>query len=175
MSRGDTLAAGPRQPRSGHTVQRSLVVNLVLCLALMVQFLLGMVANLFVTIPSHHPGANASDYFTGAASAIAWVIPHGAAWLVAHVVLGLILVIGSLVNLAWAPRAGSWRYTAASVLGALAIFGAAFNGVSFLDYGQDFSSMIMAGLWALATSCYLVCLYISARRTARILPATSSP
>jgi hypothetical protein len=25
---------------------------------LIIQFLLGMVANLFVTIPSHHPGAN---------------------------------------------------------------------------------------------------------------------
>jgi len=33
-----------------------------------------------------------------------------------------------------------------ALLGALAILGAAFNGVSFLNYGHAFSSMIMAGL-----------------------------
>jgi hypothetical protein len=48
-------------------------------------------------------------------------------------------------------------------LGALAITGAAFNGASFLDYGQAFSSMIMAGLWALALGCYLTGLFCAAR------------
>lgn len=162
-----------RRLRTGYKAERSLVVDLVLCLTLMVQFLLGMVVNLFVTIPSHHPGANAANFFTGAAAAIAWAIPHGAAWLAAHVVLGLVLVVAGLVNIAWAPRTGSKLYTAASVLGAMAIIGAAFNGASFLNYGHDFSSMIMAGLWALATSSYLTCLYISARRAARVLPAAT--
>jgi len=41
------------------------------------------------------------------------------------------------------------------VVGALAVIGAAFNGVSFVNYGQAFSSMIMAGLWALALACYV--------------------
>jgi hypothetical protein len=51
-----------------------------------------------------------------------------------------------------------------SVLGALAIVGAGFNGVSFLNYGHAFSSLIMAGLWALAlawrsadTRIWLIC------------------
>jgi hypothetical protein len=44
---------------------------------------------------------------------------------------------------------------AASLVGALAIIGAGSNGASFLDYGHAFSSMIMAGLWALALACYL--------------------
>ncbi|HEX3516564.1 MAG TPA: hypothetical protein VHT26_21440 [Trebonia sp.] len=37
----------------------------------------------------------------------------------------------------------------------LAVIGAAFNGVSFVNYGQAFSSMIMAVLWALALGCYV--------------------
>ena len=51
--------------------------------------------------------------------------------------------------------------TRASVLGALAILGAGFNGMSFLNYGHDFSSMIMAGLWALALACYLTGMFLA--------------
>ena len=50
------------------------------------------------------------------------------------------------------------------MLGALAIVGAGFNGVSFLDYGHAFSSMIMAGLWALALACYLAGAILAARQ-----------
>ncbi len=55
---------------------------------------------------------------------------------------------------------------ATSAAGALAIVGAAFNGVSFLNYGHDFSSLTMAGLWALALACYLTGLFRAARRMA---------
>ena len=64
--------------------------------------------------------------------------------------------------LTWAR--GSRLATAMSVLGALAILGAGFNGVSFLDYGHAFSSMIMAGLWALALACYVTGMFLAARR-----------
>ena len=47
--------------------------------------------------------------------------------------------------------------------GALFIIGAGFNGASFLNYGNDISSMIMAGLWALALASYLTGLYLAAR------------
>lgn len=49
-------------------VSRLIAVNLAACLLLLVQFLLGMVANLFVTLPAHHPGANASNYLAGVGS-----------------------------------------------------------------------------------------------------------
>lgn len=52
------------------------------------------------------------------------------------------------------------NFTACS---ALAITGAAFNGVSFVNNGQAFSSMIMAGLWAVAMACYLTNLFYAAR------------
>jgi hypothetical protein len=57
------------------------------------------------------------------------------------------------VAIAW--RRGGTGDRAASVTGALAIVGAGFNGASFVNYGHAFSSMIMAGLWALALACYI--------------------
>jgi hypothetical protein len=143
-------------------------VNLTVCVLLLVQYLLGMVGNLFVTIPAHHPGADPANYFTGSASGLGWVIPDGPGWLAAHAALGLALVlaaIGSLV-LTWG-RAGR-LCTAMSALGLLAIIGAGFNGLSFLDFGYNSSSMIMAGLWALALACYLTCVYLAARRRLRV-------
>ena len=51
-----------------------------------------------------------------------------------------------------------------TLLGALAIVGAGFNGASFLNYGHAFSSMSMAGLWALALACYITGGVLAARR-----------
>lgn len=45
--------------RSAQPAYRLLVVNLAAYLLLLAQFLLGMVANLYVTLPAHHPGASA--------------------------------------------------------------------------------------------------------------------
>ncbi len=43
---------------------------------------------LYVTLPGRHPGAGARNYFTGAASGLAWVIPHGPAWAAARLRAG---------------------------------------------------------------------------------------
>ncbi len=122
-----------------------------------------MVVNLYVTLPSHHPGAGAHNYFAGLVSGVSWVTLHGPGWVAAHSALGLALLVAALASLAWSRRLGSRRYTFTSVLGALAIIGAGFNGASFVNYGHNFSSMIMAGLWALALACYLTCLFLAAR------------
>jgi hypothetical protein len=55
-----------------------------------------------------------------------------------------------------------------SALGALAIIGAGFNGASFVDYGHGFSSMIMAGLWALALACYVTGALLAANHPLRV-------
>jgi len=73
-----------------------------------------------------------------------------------HAAFGLALVLASFAAVALTWRQGGRVAVALSVLGGLAIVGAAFNGVSFLNYGYAFSSMIMSGLWALALACYLV-------------------
>jgi hypothetical protein len=146
---------------------RLLAVNLAACLLLLIQYLLGMAANLYVTLPARHPGAGAADYFTGVASGVAWVISDGRGWAAAHAAFGLALVLAALAGIELTRRQGDRAAMVTSVLGALAILGAGFNGASFLDYGHAFSSMIMAGLWALALACYLTGMFLAARRIAR--------
>ena len=131
---------------------------------LLIQYLLGMTVNLYVAIPGRHPGAGAGNYLAGLASGLGWVIPDGPAWAAAHAAFGLALVLAAFAGIALTPRQAGRVASSASVLGALAILGAGFNGMSFLNYGHDFSSMIMAGLWALALACYLTGMFLAARR-----------
>jgi hypothetical protein len=134
---------------------RQLAVNLGACALLLIQYLLGMVVNVYVVLPGRHPGAGAGNYVSGAAAGLAWLITNGPAWAAAHAALGLALAAAALAVAALAWRRDSTAGRVASVIGALAIIGAGFNGASFVDYGHAFSSMIMAGLWALALACYL--------------------
>jgi hypothetical protein len=143
---------------------RLLAVNLAACVLLLIQYLLGMVVNVYVVLPARHPGAGAGSYFTGAASGLAWVISDGPSWAAAHAALGMALAAAALGSIALARRQDGRLALGLSVLGALAIVGAGFNGVSFLNYGHAFSSMIMAGLWALALACYLGGVVLAARR-----------
>jgi len=143
---------------------RVITVNLAACALLLIQYLLGMVVNLYVTLPSRHPGAGASDYFSGATAGLAWLITDGPAWAAAHAALGMALAVAALAAIALAWRGGSAAAKVASVAGTLAIIGAGFNGTSFVNYGHDFSSMIMAGLWALALACYLTGAILAAAR-----------
>jgi hypothetical protein len=144
---------------------RRLAVSVAACVLLLAQFLLGMAVNVGVVLPAHHPGAAASNYFSGVASGVGWAISAGPAWVAAHVVLGLALVVAALAAIGLIWRTGSRTERAMSVLGLLFIIGAGFNGASFLNYGHAVSSFIMAALWALATTCYVTGAVLSARRT----------
>jgi hypothetical protein len=143
---------------------RQLAVNLSACALLLIQYLLGMVVNVYVVLPNQHPGAGAGNYFSGAVAGLAWTITSGPAWAAAHAAFGMALAAAALAALALAWRTGTTAAKTASVLGALAIIGAGFNGASFVDYGHAFSSMIMAGLWALALACYLTAAILAVRR-----------
>jgi hypothetical protein len=130
-------------------------LSLAMTLLLLVQFLLGMVVNLYVSIPDRHPGAHASAYFAGVLRGLAWVIPHGSMALAAHAVLGLGLILLSVAHLITAWGTGSGTRMTVSTVGMLALIGAAFNGASFVNYGHDLSSLIMSGCFALALLCYI--------------------
>ena len=130
-------------------------------LALLVQFFLGMVTNLYVNIPAQHPGANAENYFSGAARSLGWAISAGSSvWLAAHAALGCLLVLGAIESIVFAARSRSALWIWATSCGAAFIIGAAFNGMSFLVFNKDYSSLIMAGLFALALSSYVLALYV---------------
>jgi hypothetical protein len=137
-------------------LRRALVGAITLLLA---QFLLGMAVNLFVNIPTQHPGAQPPEYFGGVVQSVTWAVLHGPFLLVLHALLGLLLVVGAfgVVARAWPLGGRMLRWTTA--VGAVSVLGAGFNGGSFLNYNEDFSSMIMASLFAISVACYVLALY----------------
>ena len=143
---------------------RQLAVNLGACVLLLIQYLLGMVVNVYVILPGKHPGTRAGDYFSGAATGLAWLITDGPGWAAAHAAFGMALAAAALAAVVLAWRTGGAASRGVSVTGALAIIGAGFNGASFVNYGHAFSSMIMAGLWALALACYLAGAILAVQR-----------
>lgn len=136
---------------------------------LLIQYLLGMAINLFVTIPGNHPGSDPPEYFGGVVQSVSWAILHGGIWLTLHGAFGLLIVLGAIGTLVQAIRLGGRARITWSALGFVGVLGAGFNGGSFLNYNQNFSSMLMAIGWALAMTSYVVLLYrgaASAPRTA---------
>jgi len=146
---------------TGLTVQA-----MILCVLLLVQFFVGMITNLYVTIPANHPGAHTKDFFSGAGRSVAWAVGSGPTWLAVHASLGLALAVASIAFIVSAVRTRDRLWIWLSVAGCLLLIGAGFNGASFLVFGHDFSSLIMAGLFALTLGCYLIGIYVAARRTA---------
>lgn len=135
-----------------------------LLVALLVQFGIGMYVNLFATIPLHHPGHGASDFFAGSYHSVTWAetSAHAPLILALHAGLGLLLVLGSLWLAVLAIRGRRAGYGWAAGLGALFILGAGFNGASFLNYSKDANSYVMALLFAAAVLCYTVLLALPA-------------
>src|SRR5262252_4750766 len=80
---------------------------LVFILLLLVQFGIGMGINLFVGITRSHPGAQAHEFFSGAARSVSWAIAHGPLVLAMHAALGLALVLGSIGQFVQALRFGT--------------------------------------------------------------------
>ncbi|MGH2515008.1 MAG: hypothetical protein ACRDHP_05070 [Ktedonobacterales bacterium] len=127
---------------------------------LLAQFLIGMLVNFYVTIPSSHPGANPSNYFVGVIQGNGWaLLMQGIFTLRLHVVLGLLLGLSAiaLIWLAAVTRERAWII--ASVVGFLGVLGAGFNGASFMNYGFDVSSLIMSIFFVIAVCAYAIGLY----------------
>ncbi|PYI68800.1 hypothetical protein CVV68_05820 [Arthrobacter livingstonensis] len=153
-------AAAARNARLVRSLRRGEFAALLVLLA---QYLIGIVVNLFVKIPDHHPGSNPANYFGGVTASVAWAITRGGLWLALHAGLGLILVVISLGLIVQAARTEPRSHLALTIVAAVFVLGAGFNGGSFLNYGLDASSFIMAALWAVATACYVALLYLSGR------------
>lgn len=130
---------------------------------LIAQFLLGMAVNLFVVIPKDHPGSNPPEYFSGVAQSVAWALLHGHVLLILHASFGLVLVLASVGVLVQAIRSGSRSLIVTAAFGAFGVIGAGFNGGSYLNYHEDFSSMIMATGFAVAAVSYAAGLYLLSR------------
>jgi hypothetical protein len=126
----------------------------------LVQAGLGMVVNLYVKVPAHHPGAHPANYFAGSLHSVAWAIAHGAATLAVHATLGIALVVFVVVTAVHALRSGRRWIGGWSVVGGLFVIGAGFNGASFLDFAHNISSLIMTLLALAAIGCYATALML---------------
>jgi hypothetical protein len=142
---------------------RQLRITFLFALVMLIaQFLLGMAVNLFVKIPTDHPGSNPPEYFSGVAQSVTWAILHGNVLLAIHAAFGLVLVIAAIGTLVQAIGNRRRGIVVSSAFGFIGILGAGFNGGSFLNYHEDFSSMIMATGFAIAMVAYSAGLYIAA-------------
>jgi len=117
---------------------------------LIVQFAIGIVVNLYATIP-------AKDKGSGIVGAIGRALTNGPASLATHAGLGLLIVLAAI---ALVVRSIVTRHTASIVLSAIglaAIVSAALNGARFVaDGGPANASLAMALSTALAMLCYSI-------------------
>jgi hypothetical protein len=129
-------------------------ISLGMMVALLVQYVLGMVVNLYVTVP-------ARDHGGGIFTAIGRAFANGPAALASHAGLGLLIVAGtiSLVVRSVLSRRRALIWLSAVTL--LAVLGAAVNGAAFVDSGSNGPSLGMAILTGVALLCLALSLYLS--------------
>jgi hypothetical protein len=121
---------------------------------LRVRFLIGMAVNRCVTIPNHRPGAGSGPSLSGALASVLRSFTGGLPLLIAHVVVGIVLLLNGieLVLHAVRRRPGPAPIWLAAV-GLAALLFAGLNGASFLRYDQNISSVVMAVGFAMAVAC----------------------
>ena len=136
--------------------------SLGMTMALLVQFALGMVVNLYVTVPARDQGG-------GTLAAIGRALSGGPAALAIHAGLGLLILLGTITLLVRSvlSRRGPLIWLSAVTL--LAVLSAASSGASFVDSGNDGASLGMALSTGVALACLAVILFITAA------PGTAPP
>jgi hypothetical protein len=141
---------------------------IVLLIGYLLQFLAGMTLNLFVTIPNNHPGNSGNNYFTRSWHSLIWSISGSGGWILAfHVILALFLVLGSISLFVFAVISHKKVWIINGGLAATLTLGAFFNGMSFIDFNKDVSSMIMAVCWSGAVAAIITGLLVGKKRVAQ--------
>jgi hypothetical protein len=146
-----------RDPEVTAPLRRMILGAIVLVL---VQTGIGMDVNLYVAVPTHHPGAQPANYLTGSVHSVAWAIAHGALSLAIHASLGLALILLAIAIPVRTLKIASRSASGWTILAGALIIGAGFNGASFLDFGHDINSLIMSMLAFAALGCYAIVLFL---------------
>jgi hypothetical protein len=128
-------------------------ITLGMTIALLVQYGLGMVVNLYVTVPARDQGGGV---FVATGRALA----NGPAGLAIHAGLGLLLIVGAIQLVVRSVLARHRPLIWLSSLSLLAILGAALNGAAFVNSGSNGSSLGMAMLTGIAVLCMTIGLYL---------------
>jgi hypothetical protein len=128
-------------------------ISLGMLAGLLIQYGLGMIVNLYISVP-------ARDHGGGVLAAVGRALANGPAALTVHAALGLLLILGavSLVIRAAVLRLRLVAWLSAAAL--LAIVGAAASGAAFVGSGADGDSLAMALLTGVALLSYAVNLFV---------------
>jgi hypothetical protein len=116
---------------------------------LLIQYGIGIGVDLYVTVPAADHGHTISP-----------AISNGPGALTVHIVLGLLLILAAAALVVQAIMARHPGVIVTSVIGLLALVGAAAQGAAFVDKGNPSASMIMAILTGVALLCYGISLYL---------------
>ncbi|PWI57430.1 hypothetical protein [Sulfoacidibacillus thermotolerans] len=108
----------------------------VMAIGLLIQFIVGMVTNLFFSIPIIIPGTQSLSFWPKFWSVLNWSLSYSNPVLEGHSGLGVLLVPLSWFFVFVAHRAKSWRYIVLGWIAALSMLFAAWNGILFLMDGQ---------------------------------------
>jgi uncharacterized membrane protein YhaH (DUF805 family) len=114
-----------------------------------IQFILGIILNLFVELPK-----NAS---------LSTAIKHGGIVLILHVLVALGLLFGSIGLVVRAYYAKNRPWLTASIFGALGVIAALTNGFAFIGSSNDVNSFIMAIGFMVAAAAYSTILSFAAQ------------
>jgi hypothetical protein len=141
-------------------------ISLGMVAGLLIQYGLGMIVNLYVSVP-------ARDHGGGVLTSVGRALADGPAALTVHAALGLLLILGA-VNLVIRAAVRRLRLAAwLSGAGLLAIVGAAASGAAFVGSGADGGSLAMALLTGVALLCYAVNLFVLGPAQPRRSPSGS--
>lgn len=122
---------------------------------LALQFILGMILNMFVSLPAKHPGQS-GNYFVRSGHSFGWAITlGGGVTLFLHVIIAIGLLLGSAAFIVRAAKAHSKLWLWVSSIGFVGIITAFSHGLAFLDFNNDVDSFIMAMGYIVATIAYV--------------------
>ncbi len=122
----NTVSENPRVQRGLRMQATFLIIFLV------IQYILGMVTNLFV----HFPDTTVMDQL--------WAFARTQGLIVAHIIVGTGLLIGSVAFVVRSVRSRSRRWITSAVIGLIAILAAFIGGVTFTSTQADGYSLLMA-------------------------------
>jgi len=147
-----TRAAGPTQ---AERLVRLRMASLGVVVMLIIEFILGMIYNLYGTAPT---STKAIGLFSSPTIAL-------------HVIVGILLGLAAIVQLV---RAIGTRHSLSiwlSALGLLSIIGAGFAGLGFSGSGAAGASLGMSLAFAAALACYVALVVVLPSAASRAAPA----
>jgi len=130
---------------------------------LLLQYGLGIDANLYATLPASDHG---KSIFPGFAAAIT----KGPNIVIAHAVLGTLLLIGAVIVVVRALRTRLRPLIALAAIALAAIIAAWVSGARFVGTSTNGASLAMAIATAVAILAYIVILFLVATPAARLEP-----